>query len=142
MEGSRPNWATTEDYATLEEVFTSGTFGKYVPDAPVVAAPVAAVVATGPNPDRNRVIGTFAAAAAVLSVVAALTFGTGPGMPPVISAERGRARRAKPVEHAGPVSRRGTGHREPGERNHRLGRLVERCAALRQWIAGGGHRVR
>ena len=28
MEGSTPDWADTEDYATLEEVFASRTFGQ------------------------------------------------------------------------------------------------------------------
>ena len=50
MEGSTPDWAETEDYATLEEVFSSRTFGQPLPEVAAAAVPVTA--ASGGRGDR------------------------------------------------------------------------------------------
>ena len=83
MEGSTPDWAEAEDYATLEEVFNSRTFGRALPEVAAVAGTVAAATAFPTGLARNRTIATFAVAAAALSVVAAVvTVGSGrPGGP-------------------------------------------------------------
>ena len=52
MGGSTPDWAETEDYATLEEVFASRTFGRPLPEGRthcrVPAAAAAVATATRP----------------------------------------------------------------------------------------------
>ena len=37
MEGSTPDWADTEDYATLEEVFAARSFGQPLPEVAAAA---------------------------------------------------------------------------------------------------------
>ena len=62
MEGSTPDWADTEDYATLEEVFAARTFGQPLPEVAAAAVPVtAAAVAPPTGLTRNRTIASFAA---------------------------------------------------------------------------------
>ena len=80
MEGSTPDWADTEDYATLEEVFASRTFGQALPEVAAGAVPVTAATLAPPTGlMRNRTVASFAAVAAALSVVAAVvTMGSGP----------------------------------------------------------------
>src|SRR5208282_3062995 len=91
MEGSTPERADAEDYATLEEVFTSRTFGQALPEAS--AAAVSATVATStakPIFTSNPAIAAFAAVAAAVLVVTGLTGLTvGPGHVghPLVSAQ-------------------------------------------------------
>ena len=88
MEGSTPDWAA-EDYATLEEVFGSRTFGQPLPEVTAPAVPVTAATVAWPSGlSRNRVVASLAGVAAALSVVAAVvTMGTGPTGHPLLSTQ-------------------------------------------------------
>ena len=56
MGGSTPDWADPDDYADLEEVFTSRAFGRPLPET-AAAIPVTSVVAfPKPDLDHNRAI--------------------------------------------------------------------------------------
>jgi hypothetical protein len=83
MGGSEQEEGGVSEDATLEEVFTSRTFGHPLPEVPLVAA-----MAAAPKPyfARNRFIASGAVAAAALSIVAGLSIGSGRLTPPVISA--------------------------------------------------------
>jgi hypothetical protein len=85
MRGSEPKWADTGDHASLEEVFTSRSFGRPPPGVParaIASESIAAPKLFG----RNRFIAAGAVAAAALSVVAGLSIGSGPMAPPELSA--------------------------------------------------------
>ncbi len=73
------------DHATLEEVFTSRTFGHPLPETG--AGNVVPEMVAGPKAFfvRNRFIASAAVAAAALSIVG-LSIGSGHLVPPVISA--------------------------------------------------------
>src|SRR6185437_752720 len=83
MGGSTPDWAGSEEDATLEEVFTSRTFGRPLPKGPRLARPAvtAGIAAAATRPGflpRSPVAASIASAAAAFSVVAVLTVGSGP----------------------------------------------------------------
>ena len=84
MRGSQPDWADSDDHATLEEVFTSRSFGHPLPEAPAPAV-VPKVGTAMPHFVHNPFIASAAAAAAALSVVAGLTIG-GPAGQSLLSA--------------------------------------------------------
>ena len=71
MEGSTPDWADVNDYATLEEVFKSPDFGHPVPAEAAAAGVVTAAAAgvTGTHLVRNRAI----ASASVLAAASLFT---------------------------------------------------------------------
>ncbi len=90
MGGSTPEWGETDDYASLEDVFTSRSFGRPLPEAD--AALPAAIAATSSKVvfTSNRAVAALAAAAAVVLVITGLTGLTGgPGHVgrPLISAQ-------------------------------------------------------
>ena len=92
MEGSTPEWARAEDYATLEDVFTSRSFGHPVPEdateaVPAVALAAAAAMAPKPYFAGSRIVASIAVAAAAVAGVAGLTVGTRPKSNPVVSAQ-------------------------------------------------------
>ncbi len=129
MGGSKPEWATASDHATLEEVFTSRSFGHPLPKEPPAAVAPEPIVAPRLFFVRNRLVASGAAAAAALSVVAGLSIGAGPMAQSVLSAdgpvasndqhddnraERRRARRPDehgPHRNGQPVRRRRAGGR-------------------------------
>ena len=78
MGGSKPEWADSDDHATLEEVFASRTFGHPRPDPSALTEGLPAVASPRLYFVRNRFIASASAAAAALSVVAGVTFGPGP----------------------------------------------------------------
>jgi hypothetical protein len=88
MGGSKPDRAGSDDYATLEEVFASRSFGHAPSEVPARAV-VPAVVSGASKPYfvRNRFVAAAAVAAAALSIVAGLSLGAGPAHHPVISAK-------------------------------------------------------
>src|SRR5271156_5654663 len=87
MGGSKPEWADASDHATLEEVFTSRSFGQPLPESPPPSSIVpASIAASKLYFGRNRFIASGAAAAAALSVVAGVSFGAGPVAQSVLSA--------------------------------------------------------
>ena len=76
MRGSEPEWADSDDHATLEEVFTSRSFGHPLPEAPAPAVVPEAVGTAVPYfVQQSASSRRAAAAAAALSVVAGLTIG-------------------------------------------------------------------
>src|SRR5580698_5535184 len=68
MGGSKPEWAEGNDQATLEEVFTSRSFGHPLPKAPRRAITPEPITASKLFFVRNRLVASGAVAAAVLSV--------------------------------------------------------------------------
>ena len=77
MGGSKPEWADASDHATLEEVFTSRSFGKPLPESPPSTVLPAPIAVSKLYFGRNRFIASGAAAAAALSVVAGMSSGRG-----------------------------------------------------------------
>ena len=87
MGGSKPEWADASDHATLEEVFTSRSFGQPLPESPPPSAVLpASIAASKLYFGRNRFIASGAAVAAALSIVAGVSFGAGPVAQSVLSA--------------------------------------------------------
>ena len=141
MEGSTPDWAEAEDYATLEEVFNSRTFGQALPEVAAVAVPVAAATAVPTGLARNRTIATFAVAAAALSVVAAVvTVGTGRTGRPMLSTQASGPSHVPSFNIApqptspSPTGRNGWRLREPGLGQQR-GHPLRRTLAFRRRIS-------
>ena len=106
MGGSKPERAHASDHATLEEVFTSPTFGHPLPETPrhVVLPPP--VVASTRYFVRNRLIASGAVVAAALSIMAGVSMGAGPVAQQIFSAQ------GPAVLHSG-----GTATTVPGEGN-------------------------
>src|ERR1700722_15751016 len=86
MGGSKPEWAEVNDHATLEEVFTSRSFGHPLPKASPRAVAPAPIAASTLLFVRSRLVASGAVAAAALSVVAGLSIGAGPMAQSVLSA--------------------------------------------------------
>ena len=87
MEGPTPERASSEEYATLEDVFTSHTFGHSLSEATVAVAPARATLGERAKIlPHSRVAASVAAAAAALSVVAGVAVGSSPIAPSLIAA--------------------------------------------------------
>ena len=86
MGGSKPEWADANDHATLEEVFTSRSFGHPLPKAPRRAVVQEPITASKLYFVRSRLVASGAVVAAALSVVAGLSIGAGPMAQSVLSA--------------------------------------------------------